>query len=213
MKISDKLWTLAYCIAPLTAIGVGSLLLTGCGAGPQRVPSFRIFTDMEHQEKYKPQSASPLFSDGRSNRRPVPGTVARGHLRDNDIMDTGFTPAGLYTGRNPVTIDAELLKTGQTRFNTYCTPCHDKTGSGKGIVALRTPAWQPSNLLEDRVKNLADGDIFDTITNGRRSMPAYKYQVQSIKDRWAIVAYVRVLQRASSGTLEDVPENLKAELK
>ena len=209
----SHLWTLLYCITPIAAVVVGSLLLTSCGAGPQRGPSFRVFTDMENQEKYKPQSASPLFADGRSNRRPVAGTVARGHLRDNDIMNTGFTPAGLYTGTNPVAIDAELLKTGQARFNVYCTPCHDQTGSGKGIVALRTPAWQPSNLLEDRAKNLADGDIFDTITNGRRSMPAYKYQVQSIRDRWAIVAYVRALQRAGSGTLEDVPENLKAELK
>ena len=212
IRMNDKLWTLAYCIVPLAfAIGA-ALLLTGC-AGPQRGPSFRVFTDMEHQEKYKPQSESPLFADGRSNRRPPVGVVARGHLRDNDILNTGFTPAGLYTGRNPLAIDADLLKTGQTRFNTYCTPCHDRTGSGKGIVALRTPAWQPSNLLEDRVKNFADGNIFDTITNGRRSMPAYKYQVQSEKDRWAIVAYVRALQRATSGTADDVPQNLRAELK
>lgn len=191
----------------------GAILLTGCAAGKQANPPVHVFQDMERQEKYKPQSESPLFADGRSNRPPVRGTVARGHLKDNDVLTTGFTPAGLYTGRNPVTIDAALLKTGQARFNTYCSPCHDQTGSGKGIVALRTPAWQPSNLQEDRVKNLADGDIFDTITNGRRSMPAYKYQIQAEKDRWAIVAYVRALQRASSGTTADVPENLKAGLK
>lgn len=210
---NDKLWALAYCLVPLIAIVAGALLLTGCGIGPQRGPSFRVFTDMEKQEKYKPQSASPLFSDGRSNRRPPTGVVARGHLRDNDILNTGFTPAGLYAGKNPAPITADLLKTGQARFNTYCTPCHDKQGTGKGIVALRTITWQPSNLIEDRVMNLADGDIFDTITNGRRSMPAYKYQIQSVQDRWAIVAYVRALQRAASGTVDEVPENLKAELK
>jgi mono/diheme cytochrome c family protein len=203
-----KLSTLRYSIVPLAALVLGA-----CGAGPQRGPSFRIFTDMEKQEKYKPQSVSPLFSDGRSNRRPVAGTVARGHLRDNDVMNTGFTPAGLYTGRNPLPIDAALLETGQARFNVYCTPCHGGTGNGKGVVAVRTPSWQPSNLLEDRVRNLADGDLFDTISNGRRSMPAYRFQVQSVRDRWAIVAYVRALQRAGAGTLEDVPENLKAELK
>lgn len=213
MRISDRLWTLLYCSAPIATVLVASLLLTGCVAGPQRGPSFRIFTDMEHQEKYKPQSASSLFSDGRSNRRPVAGTVARGHLTENDVMNTGFTPAGLYAGKNPVTVDAELLKLGQTRFNVYCTPCHDQQGTGKGIVALRTPAWQPSNLTEGRVKNMADGDLFDVVTSGRRSMPAYKYQISSVKDRWAVVAYVRALQRASSGSVEDVPEDKKAELK
>jgi mono/diheme cytochrome c family protein len=212
-RMNDKLWTLAYCLIPIAAVVAAVVLLSGCSAGPQRSPSFRLFTDMEHQQKYQPQSESPLFADHRSNRQPPAGVVARGHLRDDDVLNTGFTPAGLYTGKNPLTITAELLKTGQTRFNTYCTPCHDRTGSGKGIVALRTPAWQPSNLLEDRVKTLADGYIFDTITNGRRSMPAYRFQIQSEHDRWAIVAYVRALQRATSGTVADVPENLRAGLK
>lgn len=213
MKITDRLWTLLYCGAPIATVLAASLLLTGCIQGPQRGPSFRVFTDMENQEKFKPQSSTSFFADGRSNRRPVAGTVARGHLRDNDLMNTGFTPAGLYTGKNPVTIDPELVKLGQTRFNVYCTPCHDQQGTGKGIVALRTPAWQPSNLTDERVRGFADGDIFDTITNGRRSMPAYKYQIPSVKDRWAVVAYVRALQRASSGTAEDVPEDKKAELR
>lgn len=187
-------------LAPFTA----AVILTGCGIGPQRNPPVHVFQDMEQQEKVKPQS--------QNRRRPL-GVVARGHLKDNDIMNTGFTPAGLYTGKNPLTINAELLKTGQTRFNTYCTPCHDASGSGKGIVAVKTPSWQPSNLIDDRVKTLADGNIFDAITNGRRSMPAYRFQIQSEHDRWAIVAYVRALQRASSGTIGDVPENLRAELK
>lgn len=209
----DRLWTIGYCLAPLTAIIGGSLLLTGCGLGKQRNPPVHVFQDMEKQEKYKPQTESPIFADRRASRRPPLGTVARGHLKDNEIMQTGFTPAGLYTGRNPFTIDAELLRVGQARFNVYCTPCHDQTGSGKGVVALRTPAWQPSVLTDERARGLADGDIYDTITNGRRSMPAYKYQVQSEKERWAIVAYVRALQRAAAGTIEDVPENLRAELK
>jgi mono/diheme cytochrome c family protein len=210
---TDRLWALGYCLAPLAAIIGGSVMLSGCGIGVQRNPPVHVFQDMEKQEKYKPQSASPLFEDGRSNRRPPVGTIARGHLKDTDILHTGFTPAGLYAGKNPLTIDATLLKTGQARFNTYCSPCHDRTGSGKGIVAIRTPAWQPSNLTDARAKGLADGDLFDTITNGRRSMPAYKYQIQSENDRWAIVAYVRALQRAQSGTVEDVPENMRAGLR
>ena len=211
--MQDRLWAVGYCLAPLTAIVAASLLLSGCGFGKQRNPPVHVFQDMEKQEKYKPQTESPLFADRRASRRPPMGTVARGHLKDNDILQTGFTPAGLYTGKNPFTIDAELLALGQARYNVYCTPCHDRTGGGKGVVALRTPAWQPSVLVDERVRGLADGDIYDTITNGRRSMPAYKYQVQQEKDRWAIVAYVRALQRAASGTIDDVPENLRAELK
>jgi mono/diheme cytochrome c family protein len=209
----EKLWTVGYCLAPLMAIGAASLLLSGCGLGKQRNPPVHVFQDMEKQEKYKPQTESPLFSDRRASRRPVMGTVARGHLNENEIVQTGFTPTGLYTGKNPFTIDAELLAVGHARYNVYCGPCHDRTGSGKGVVALRTPSWQPSTLVDERAIGLADGDIYDTITNGRRSMPAYKYQVASEKDRWAIVAYVRALQRAASGAIEDVPENMRAELK
>lgn len=210
---NSRLWTLAYCITPILAIVAGSVLLSSCGDGKRRDPQIHVFQDMEQQEKYKPQSESPLFADGRSNRRPPLGTVARGHLKDDDVLHTGFVAPAMYTGKNPLPIDAELLTTGQARFNTYCSPCHDRAGTGKGIVAQRTPSWQPSNLVDDRVRAMADGDIFDTITNGRRSMPAYKYQVQSESDRWAIVAYVRALQRAANGTVDDVPENLKAELK
>jgi hypothetical protein len=73
-------------------------------------------------------------------------------------------------------------------------------------------AWQPANLMEDRLVEAADGDLFNVITNGRRTMPAYKYQIVTA-DRWAIIAYVRMLQRAAHGTMNDVPENLRSELK
>ena len=87
----------------------------------------------------------------------------------------------------------------------------DKTGSGQGIVPTRVPTWQPSNLTEDRLVQAADGDIFNVITNGRRSMPAYRFQV-AVEDRWAIIAYVRALQRAAHGTKADVPADRTAEL-
>jgi mono/diheme cytochrome c family protein len=104
-----------------------------------------------------------------------------------------------------------LLEYGQRRFNTYCSPCHDRTGQGRGIVAQRA-TWIPTNLQEDRVKQMNDGEIFNVVTNGRRSMPPYKFQVSS-RDRWAVVAYVRALQRTSSASIADVPEDRKAELK
>jgi mono/diheme cytochrome c family protein len=117
---------------------------------------------------------------------------------------------GKYVGKMPVKVDMELLKLGQAKFNTYCSPCHDKVGTGKGIVALRTPSWQPSNLLEDRLKNTADGDIYWVITHGRRTMPGYEYQISDPKERWAVVAYVRALQRASAGSAADMPQRADA---
>jgi len=83
----------------------------------------------------------------------------------------------MYVGKSPVPLTPELLKLGQTKFNTYCQPCHDKTGSGQGIVPTRVPTWQPSNLTEERVVQFADGDIFNVIPR-----PAF-HAVVSLPDR------------------------------
>jgi mono/diheme cytochrome c family protein len=117
----------------------------------------------------------------------------------------------MYVGKSPVPLTPALLKQGQMKFNTYCQPCHDKTGSWQGIVPTRVATWQPSNLTEDRVVQFADGDIFNVITNGRRSMPPYRFQI-AVEDRWAIIAYVRALQRAAHGTKAEVPADRAAEL-
>jgi mono/diheme cytochrome c family protein len=194
-------------------MGVGVLAISGCTAGRQRATPIEVWDDMRRQEKFKPQAATSFFADGRASRRAPAGTIARGYLKEDDVLHTGLVALGMYAGRNPHPINPDLLKTGQARFNTYCSPCHDRVGTGKGIVALRTPSWQPTNLHEPRVRAMTDGELFSVITDGRRSMPAYKYQIQSELDRWAIVAYLRALQRASTGTVDDVPVNLRAELK
>lgn len=177
--------------------------LSGCSS-IQRDPPLQVWDDMKHQPKFRPQSeVVGIFADGRSNRLPPDDTVARGHLREATVLNTGLE-GGLYVGKNPVPVTLDLLKQGQTKFNIYCSPCHDQTGMGHGIVPTRVPTWQPSNLTEDRVVQFADGDLFNVITGGRRTMPAYQYQI-AVKDRWAIVAYVRVLQKAAHGRPEDVP--------
>ena len=206
-------WTAAYCLSPLALIVGSALMLTGCGTMPRtRNPQIEVWDDMRRQEKFKPQQQTPLFSDGRTSRRPPEGTVARGYLKAENVMFTGLKAPGMYEGKIPVAVNAELLTLGHTRFNVYCTPCHDRAGTGKGSVALKTPAWQPSNLHEDRIKKMADGEIFFIITNGKRSMPPYRFQIQSERDRWAIVAFVRALQRMSSGSIDDVPAELRSTL-
>ena len=193
----------------VAVLSAGLILQTGC-AGPQRRPPIEVWPDMDRQEKYKPQTESPLFPDRRSNRRPVEGTVAVGQLKQDAVFFTGET-GGQWIGKIPVAITPSLLERGQQRFNIYCAPCHDRTGQGQGIVPKRS-GWIPTNLMEQRVFEMPDGEIYSVISHGRRSMPGYKFQI-SEHDRWAITAYVRALQRSTLGTVNDVPPELRAELR
>src|SRR5205085_2295480 len=116
-----------------------------------------------------------------------------------------------YVGRIPVPITEEMIADGQLRFNVYCSPCHDRTGLGRGMVPKHAANWQPANLMEDRVVQLADGDIFNVITNGRRTMPPYQFQT-TIPERWNIISYLRVLQRSAHSSVTEVPEEQRASL-
>ncbi|MBI4875775.1 MAG: cytochrome c [Acidobacteria bacterium] len=176
------------------------LALAGCGSTSRR-PPIEIFPDMDRQPKIKAQTTT---------LRPVPGTVAQGQLQEDESRTTGIA-SGMYIGRNPLPLNRETLSRGRERFDIYCAPCHDRLGSGHGIVAQRS-SWLPANMHDARVKNMTDGELFSVATHGRRSMPAYRFQV-SESDRWAIVAYVRALQRTTSATLEDVPAELRRDLR
>ncbi len=189
---------------------LGSVLAAGCARLSTENPPIEIFPDMKRQPKFKPQSANEWLAERGITLRPVPGTVAVGHLDQDEAFYTG-AKNGLYVGRNPLPIDMETLKRGQERFNIYCAPCHDRTGSGRGIVGSRS-MWLANNLHDQRIKDMVDGEIFQVITYGRRTMPSYRFQIPP-RDRWAIVAYVRALQRTTSGTIEDVPADLRRELR
>lgn len=164
---------------------------------------------MKQQPKYLPQAESGFFGDGRALRRPVPGTVARGFLKEDEAFYSG--KQGAAYAANPLPLDGATLARGQERFNIYCAPCHDQTGSGQGIVAQRA-SWLATNLTEPRIQHMADGEIFDIVSHGKRTMPSYRFQIAE-RDRWAIVAYVRALQRAATGTLDDVPSELRSDLR
>jgi mono/diheme cytochrome c family protein len=200
----------AAVVATLSA----TVLFTSCAGSVSRKPALQIFNDMRQQPKYYPQGDSAFagFEDQRAERRPVPGTVrANEELKlQNDPLYTGQAN-GMYVADNPLKLTPELMHLGQARFNTYCSPCHGRTGNGKGIVGARS-TWIASSLVDERVRNFSDGDFFDVITHGRRSMPAYRYQVTE-HDRWAIVAYVRALQRSAEATMDDVPSDLRTELR
>ena len=197
--------------ALLFAVAALGLLQSACSNFTTRQPPVWVWSDMKKQDKYKPETESPFFADGRTSRRPVGDTVARELYKADTPRATGVQEDGNYVARNPRPLDKDVLLRGQQRFNIYCAPCHDRTGSGRGVVPSKA-VWVPSNLHDARIVNMVDGEIFHVASMGRRTMPGYRFQV-SEDDRWAIVAYVRALQRASLSTMADVPAGMQEKVK
>ena len=158
--------------------------------------------DMHNQPKYRPLRPSQLFSDGSSARPLIEGTVARGTLQEDDAFFTGKM-SGATIKELPFQITEKDLDRGQERFNIYCTPCHDMTGSGRGMVVQRGYR-QPPSFHDPRLRAADPGHIFDVISNGFGAMPDYRAQIDP-RDRWRIVAYVRALQLTHAGTAADIP--------
>jgi mono/diheme cytochrome c family protein len=173
------------------AAALASVLLAGC----------RL--DMHVQPKYLPYEPSSFFDDGRSERQPVPGTVARGELRVDDHLYKGKVD-GKLADQFPFPITANDILRGQQRFNIYCSPCHDYTGSGRGMIIQRGFPPPPSFHI-DRLRQAPVGHFFDVMTNGYGMMYSYAARV-SPQDRWRIAAYIRALQLSEHATTADVPD-------
>lgn len=175
-------------------------------------PPLEVFPDMDRQAKYKAQAESRFFADGRTDR-PLPvGVIARGELREDDEVFLGKNAAGQWLAGFPkaISVDAKLLERGRERFTLYCSPCHGALGDGNGITKQYGMGATPS-YHDDRLRKIADGEIYNTITNGKNTMLPYADKILP-EDRWAVVAYVRALQRAQLGTAKDVPPAHKSEL-
>ena len=166
--------------------------------------------DMHDQPKYIPLRPSEFFEDGRSERPSIDGTVARGHLNDDTAYYTGKGPDGKPVDTFPFPVTKEIVARGQERFNVYCAPCHDRTGSGEGMIVKRGYAKPPSYHI-DRLRQAPDGHFYDVITSGFGAMPDYASQIPP-RDRWAIVAYIRALQLSQNATVNDVPADQRANL-
>jgi len=160
--------------------------------------------DMHDTPRYEALEESDFFADKRA-MRPIPeGTVARGDLRQDDVFYTGKLDGELVqTLPAQVTMDKALLDRGEQRYNIYCAPCHSPIGDGNGTVVQRGYK-RPSSYHDPRLRGMAIGYFYDVITNGFGQMPDYAAQVTPA-DRWAIAAYIRVLQRSQAGSVEDVP--------
>jgi mono/diheme cytochrome c family protein len=157
--------------------------------------------DMMNQPKAKSLSESDFFSNGTNARQPPAHTVTRGEARENAAFNTGQTN-GTYVTQLPVSLTRALLVRGRTHFDAICAECHDRTGSGNGMVVQRGFP-QPPSFHVDRLRNAPIGHFFDVITNGYGVMYSYAARVEP-EDRWAIAAYIRALQLSHDATLSDV---------
>ncbi len=177
----------------------------------------QIFVDMDNQPRFQPQMTNPLYEDQRAMRKHVAGTVARGELQRDELLYRGEVDGKSATAF-PFELTDEIMQRGQSQYNIFCAPCHGLSGYGDGMIAQRAEELQegswipPLSFHSQTVRDRTNGSLFNTITNGIRTMPAYGSQIP-VRDRWAIVAYIRALQRSQHATPDDVPPEHQSKLR
>ena len=154
-----------------------------------------------------PQTASTFFYDGASMRQPVPGTVPIGGLKEDAAFFTGKGADGQFVATIPVTVNEALVERGRQRYAIYCQPCHDARGDGKGILFQRGNV-PTASFHQEKILKYPDGQIFDVITNGFGLMSGYRWPIPPA-DRWAIIAYVRELERKRLASAAGAPAGIK----
>jgi mono/diheme cytochrome c family protein len=214
-------------------VTVITIALLGFQGQHRQATAIEFFGDMKRQDKVKFQKQSSFFADGRGARPPVEGAIPMGydipgHPMQNSgaLMDDIDSPLGdfsagtdyLNTGKMgdqwgtglPLPVSVELLRRGQKEFTINCAVCHGASGQGNGITS-KYGLLGIANYHQDKYRQMADGQIFNTITHGYNTMMAYGDKV-TVKDRWAIIAYIRALQKSQNARIEDVPEDQRAAL-
>ena len=175
---------------------ISSILFFNCRGYKSESPSVHPNMNMDQQKRFEAQEKNTFFADGRSMRQPLEGTIARGHLKNNDALYEGRDKDGNFVNRMPVEVTHSLLKRGMERYNIYCSPCHGIGGYGDGVIIANNYGYvPPPSYHEERIRNMPDGELYSAIANGVRTMPSYAIQIQTT-DRWAIVAYIKALQRS-----------------
>lgn len=184
-----------------------------------------LIPDMDIQPRYDAQAESAFFADGRTMRPTPAGVVAFGGLdyfsdagsprKNGDLLaeDDAFYRGKVgktFVSKAPIEVDLPLLRRGRERFNIHCAVCHGATGFANGITTQYGLMGVPS-YHDTRIRTMPDGEIYNTITNGKNTMTAYGHQV-AVRDRWAIVAYIRALQRSQNASVNDIPASARAEL-
>jgi mono/diheme cytochrome c family protein len=199
----------------MTRLVLGALAFTsvfflaGCARGcTSSRPPIHLNPSMDDQPKVQPQSASTFFFNGQSMREPVPGTIPIGGLKEDTAFFTGKGADGQFVAAIPHPVDEAGLERGRQRFTIYCQPCHDARGDGKGILFQRGNV-PTATFHQEKLLKYTDGQIFDVITNGSGLMGPYRSAIP-VADRWAIVAYVRQLQRDRQARAASAPASANA---
>jgi len=192
-----------------------TVVLAGCARGcTSGRPPIHLNPSMDDQPKVLSQTASTFFFDGASMRQPIPGTVAIDGLKEDAAFFQGKGADGQFVAKIPVPVDAAFLERGRQRYVIYCQPCHDARGDGKGILFQRANV-PTASFHQDKILKYPDGQIFDIMTNGMGLMPAYRWPIPT-SDRWAIIAYIRELERkrlettASASAVAQAPASAPA---
>lgn len=180
-----------------------AIVMSACRGQPSQNTQVQPVQNMYWQQKYKAFEKNEFFEDNRAMLLPVEGTIARGHLRNDDAVFAGLDDNGDFVRRIPLKVDRAFVKRGQDQYNIFCTPCHGGAGYGDGIVIGRGYVPPPS-FHDERIVNMPDGEIYSAIYNGINSMPSYRNAVKTAEDRWAIVAYIRALQVSQSANPDQV---------
>jgi mono/diheme cytochrome c family protein len=215
-------WITAFIVASTAFALIPFAIAAKARNSTSTEPHFHIFPDMDFQPKFKADTESDLFPDRRANRGQVAGTIARGSLNADDLfyrgLEAGADGQAQWTRGFPQQLEVtpKLLERGQSRYNIYCAPCHGFDGRGEGTVPKRVAQfggnWLARNLVEAPtaageggvVVKMPNGQLFNTISNGFNTMMGYASQIPHA-DRWAIVLYVRAMQRAANASERDVP--------
>ncbi|MFW5955442.1 MAG: c-type cytochrome [Rhodothermales bacterium] len=193
-------------------IVLAGLVLGGCRGMDKESPPIHLNLNMDYQPRYWAMGESAFFEDRRMMRSPVPGTIARGLLREDSDFFFGRGADGAYVSSIPIPVTMDVLQRGRERYDIFCSMCHGYSGDGRGIIMTGQYGYTPApSFHDDRLRQESDGYFYDVVTNGVRSMPGYGTQI-AVADRWAIVAYMRALQRSQDADLQDVPEEMRSTL-
>ena len=202
-----RYFLLIFALAVVTVLGIA-----GKRGSLSRKPPIELFPDMDRQPKLRPQEPNSFFANGQSSQPLVPGTIARGTPYEDTPVNTGrLTGATNFVDTIPLPVDSQLMARGKERYAISCLPCHGPQADGNGI----TKKWGMAvvaNLHDPRIVKMTDGELFSIITSGKNLMGGYGANI-AIKDRWAIIAYLRALHLSKVATLEDVPAELRSTLK
>ena len=167
---------------------------------------------MDDQAKFNAQAGGSYFGGTKTGLAPIEGTVARGELQAENDFYRGKDENGKFVKAVPFKVDLDLVKLGKAKYDIYWSVCHGFDGVGNGIVIQRGYRIPPPNLHDQRIKNFEDGYVFDVISNGVRNMASYKHLLKP-KERWAVVSYLRALQKSQNANLNQVPEKYKEQIK